>query len=876
MANLSPMMEQYMEIKNKHKGHVLFFRLGDFYEMFFDDAITVSKELELTLTGKDCGLSERAPMCGIPYHSCDSYIQRLVEKGYKVAICDQIEGDSGKKGIVKREVVRVVTPGTIIDGTMLDEAKNNYICSIYVNNKGFGISFADISTGEVYVSEFNIDNIDQTMINELVKFSPAEVLFNEDLVSFENTMKFLKDKLTCVAEVIDNSKYEYSHNIEVIIKHFGEITEDMGDIDSNKLMFTSLGVLIDYLNATQKEGSKRIVKISKYDNFQFLYLDINARRNLELTQNLRTKEKRGSLLSILDKTKTAMGKRLIRKFIEQPLMNIIEITQRQNAITELHGATTQRMNIISYLEDIYDLERLMTKVIYGTINPRELKSLAYTSKKLPFIKDEMIKFKSSLLKKIYSDIDTLSDIDLLIEQAINDEPPITLKDGGVIRSGFNEELDEYRSLFTDAKTFINQIEQSEKQKTGIKNLKVRYNKIFGYYIEVTKSYLDLVPQDYIRKQTLSNCERYITQKLKDLESKVLYASERMITLEQDIFQDIMKFIASRINVIQKTAGGVALLDTLASLAQVAVKNNYVCPNVSLDNKIEIIEGRHPVIENIIKDSLFVPNDTILDEYDNKVAIITGPNMAGKSTYMRQVAIITLMAQLGSFVPAKVANIGIVDKIFTRVGASDDLASGYSTFMVEMSEVADILNSATSKSLIILDEIGRGTSTFDGMSIARSVIEYIVKSKHLGTKTLLATHYHELTELEKVFSCIKNYNIAVKKKGDDIIFLRKIVRGGADDSYGIEVAKLAGVPKNVISRAKEILYELENNCDFQIKESEDNRIPNYNIDENLDLNSQVDFHSANNIEILKRIEEISVETLTPIEALNILYEIKKLL
>lgn len=873
MSNLSPMMRQYMEIKEKHKGHVLFFRLGDFYEMFFEDAVTVSKELELTLTGRDCGLSERAPMCGIPYHSCDSYIKRLLDKGYKVAICEQMENPNAKKGIVKREVVRVVTPGTIIDGSMLDEAKNNYICSVYVVKDSFGISFADISTGEVYITGFESENIDQLIINEFVKFSPSEVLFNNDFTFLKSTNKFIKNRLMCVAELIDDNKCDYDMNVNHITEHFKENIEDIREIFDNIPLTISLGFLINYLNVTQKQGSKRIIKVNRYENDQFLYLDLNARRNLELTENIRTKEKKGSLLYVLDKTKTAMGKRLIRKFIEQPLMNIVEINNRQDSVKELFNQSVKRMEIISFLDGIYDLERLMTKLVYRSINPRELKSLAYTAKNLPSIKDLIMPFNSSILKQIYDNIYTLEDIKSLVENAIVDEPPVSLKDGGVIKEGFNSDLDEYKSLFKDSKLYISNIEKEEREKTGIKNLKISYNKVFGYYIEVTKSYLNLVPENYIRKQTLANCERFITQELKDLESKILYATERMVTLEQEIFNDIIKFIANKINVIQKTAGAIALLDVISCLADVAVKNNYICPKLSLDSNISIVDGRHPVVEKMLDNSLFVPNDTLLDVDKNKVIIITGPNMAGKSTYMRQVAIITIMAQIGSFVPAKSAEIGIVDKIFTRVGASDDLSSGNSTFMVEMSEVADILSSATSNSLIILDEIGRGTSTFDGMSIAKSVIEYIVIAKHLGAKTLFATHYHELTELEKVFSSVKNYNIVVKKNGDDITFLRKIVRGGADESYGIEVAKLAGVPNDVVTRAKEILYDLENFSN--IKDISNNDSSEKKINNNIE-DSQSLYFNESDIKILNRIKKIDIDVLTPIEALNILYEIKKLL
>lgn len=869
MANLSPMMQQYLDIKSQHKDHVLFFRLGDFYEMFFDDAIEISKELELTLTGRDCGLPERAPMCGIPYHSSGNYIKKLIEKGYKVAICEQMENPADvSKGIVKREVVRVLTPGTVIESSLLNEESNNYISCIVCNKKEFAICFADISTGDVFLTQQKALNVSVEIINELSKFNPAEILFNEKMVSHKQVGQFIKDKLHCVCEMLDEKDIEEKNSTNIILNHFnGKTLDDLGLTDK-PLAIKSLGGLINYVNNTQKNGARRIVKVNLYKENQYMSIDLTAKKNLEITKTMRSGEKKGTLLWVLDKTKTAMGKRYMKKALEQPLINLIEITKRQSAIKELIDDAIVREELTNSLANVYDLERLMTRVIYGTVNPREVKALGYTISHIPAIKKLTSIFNCKYLNDIHSNIDVLDEVYALIENAISDEPPMTLKDGGIIKLGFNKELDEYRDICNNAKNYIAEIENREREKTGIKNLKISYNRVFGYYLEVTKSYLELVPETYIRKQTLTNCERYITQELKDLEAKVLTANDKIIALETEIFNEVRKFIASKIDVIQKTASAIARLDFILSLANVSNDNNYVCPTITLDGQIDIKDGRHPVVEQMLTDSLFVPNDTLIDTSNNKMMIITGPNMAGKSTYMRQVAVLTIMAQIGCFVPATSATISICDKIFTRVGASDDLSSGQSTFMVEMSEVAHILKNATPNSLIILDEIGRGTSTFDGMSIAKAVVAYIAKTKKLSCKTLFATHYHELTSLEEELEGVKNYNIAVKKRGDDITFLRKIVRGGADDSFGIEVAKLAGVPDLVVEDAKKILAELENSSGKVI-------IKEKIITENID-NGQISFGQEKNSLIIDKLKDLQIDTLTPIEALNALYELKKLI
>lgn len=863
MDKLSPMMQQYKQIKERHKDHLLFFRLGDFYELFFDDAILASKELELTLTGRDCGLEERAPMCGVPFHSVDTYIKRLVTKGYKVAICEQTENPAFAKGIVSREVIRVITPGTIAEGNMLEEGKNNYICSVYVEKKSFGISFADVSTGIAYTSEFRSSNLTADIINELQRFSPSEILFNEAFVDLKEVAHYLKTKMQCTGELLMEEEYSASQARELVQKQFGKTPQQAG-LENSPLALRSLGALLGYIVETQKDGAKRIVNLTVYNDEQYLSIDLTARRNLELTETMRSGEKKGSLLWVLDRTKTSMGKRLMRKTIEQPLIGPAKILKRQAAVGELISQPVVRGEIISLLSNVYDLERLMTKVIYGSVSPRELKALSFTAQHLPQLKEQLALLGAPLLAELNGKMADMTELHNLIENAVIDEPPINLKEGGVIKPGFNEELDELRGIRDNGKDYILKLEEREKERTGIKKLKISYNRVFGYYIEVTKSFLDQVPEHYIRKQTLANCERFITDELKQYEHKVLMANERIVGLEQEIFEELRRYVAEQLHYIQQTAGAVAAVDVLCSFAEVAVDNNYVCPEIATGGELVIKEGRHPVVETVL-DSPFVPNDTLLDVGANRMAIITGPNMAGKSTYMRQVALIVLMAQIGSFVPAKYARIALVDKIFTRVGASDDLSAGQSTFMVEMSEVAHILKHATKNSLVILDEIGRGTSTFDGMSIAKAVVEYMVQTRQLGCKTLFATHYHELTVLEKQLEGVVNYNIVVKKRGDDITFLRKIVRGGADDSYGIAVAKLAGIPDQVVGRANEILAELESGK------------PQIQPQDSMSSEStlQISFDDNSSEQALEKIRKTDPNTLSPIEALNVLYELKTL-
>lgn len=874
MDKLSPMMRQYQQIKQQHKDHLLFFRLGDFYEMFFEDALIASKELELTLTGRDCGLKERAPMCGVPFHSVDTYIKRLVEKGYKVAICEQMENPALAKGIVTREVIRVITPGTISESNMLEDGKNNYICSILVQGKNFGISFADVSTGTVFTSEFRSSNLMVDIINELQRFAPSEILFNQEFVNLTDVAKYLKNHMKCTGELMEDEKYQSAVVRQQVEEQFEKSLDDLG-LSQFPLATGCLGVLIGYLIETQKDGVKRLIDLQLYSEHQYMGVDLAARKNLELTETLRSGEKRGSLLWVLDHTKTSMGKRLMRKFVEQPLINPVQILKRQDAVEELCKDLIKRDRLMELLSNIYDLERLMTKVIYGSVSPRELKALSFTAQSLPEVKQELSTYQSSLLCDLNQRISNMEEIHNLIENAIIDEPPITMKEGGVIKPGFHQELDELREIRDNGKDYILQMEEKERERTGIKKLKINYNRVFGYYIEVTKSNLADVPEDYIRKQTLANCERFITQELKEYEQKVLVANERIIVIEQEIFEELRKFVAEQLVTVQQTAEAVATVDVLCSLAEVADQYHYTRPEIVTTGQIVIQDGRHPVVETVL-DVPFVPNDTLLDTSDNKLAVITGPNMAGKSTYMRQVALIVLMAQMGSFVPASYAKISIVDKIFTRVGASDDLSAGQSTFMVEMSEVAHILKHATKNSLVILDEIGRGTSTFDGMSIAKSVVEYIMKSKQLGCKTLFATHYHELTSMEHEIHGIVNYNIAVKKHGDDITFLRKIVRGGADDSYGIAVAKLAGIPAPVVKRANEILKELESGS---LATVQTNSLADQI--EQAPLQIALGAPPVETVEqpehpALELLRQIDPDELTPKKAMDYLYELKQLL
>lgn len=861
---LSPMMQQYFQIKQNYEDTILMFRLGDFYEMFFDDAKTASKELELVLTGRDCGEEERAPMCGVPFHSADGYIARLVSKGYKVAICEQMEDPAAAKGIVKRDVIRVITPGTVIESSMLDESKNNYLASVCASNGKVGMCFIDISTGEVNLTEFS-ENIEQRVINEMGRYLPTEIILNKEVVSFNSLSDFISKKLEASVELLIE-EFEFPNAENLCKEHFG--TNDLGTISLNQreTAVCALGAALSYLRSTQKRDLENIKNVNFYTDAKLMSLGISAIRNLELLETMRDRDRKGSLLWVLDKTKTAMGKRMLRSFIERPLYDCVEISKRLNAVDELYKNTELLESETELLVGVYDMERLMTRVVYNTANAKELLSLKTTLEKLPELKENLKNANCNLLKSIYEEIDVLSDVCSLIEVAIKEDAPFSVREGGMIKDGFNKELDELRDIVNGGKSVLAKLEADEQEKTGIKKLKIGYNKVFGYYFEVLNSYKELVPDTYIRKQTLSNCERYITEELKNLETRVLGAQERIVGLEYEIFNSIRKKIAGEYLRTQRTAHAVALLDVLCSFATVSLKNNYTRPDINDKGIVRISEGRHPVVEALQKKTMFVPNDTLLDCEDNRMAVITGPNMAGKSTYMRQIAIIVLMAQMGCFVPAKSADIGIVDSIFTRVGASDDLASGQSTFMVEMNEVSEILKYATKNSLIILDEIGRGTSTFDGMSIARSVVEHIADKKRIGAKTLFATHYHELSELEGTVSGIKNYNIAVKKRGDDITFLRRIVRGGADGSYGIEVAKLAGVPDNVIKRAKAILKTLEDNDLMKPKMITD--IP----EEKEEPQFQMSFESNSREYIMDRLRTVDINTLTPIEAMGLLYEL----
>lgn len=870
MADLSPMMKQYFEIKEKNKDSILFFRLGDFYEMFFEDAKIASRELNLTLTGKDCGLPERAPMCGIPFHSYEGYLAKLVAKGYKVAICEQTEDPAKAKGLVKREIIRIVTPGTVLESSMLDEGKNNYIASLYGEEGKTGMCFCDISTGELLVTVVS----DSTATGELVKnqlttFYPKEILIGGDVVNIKKLGTFISEKLSASVEMFEDEKYNDQSCSEKLEAQFPE--EEFKKISQEPLLIKALGGLLEYLSITQMVGLERINKIKIFKDSQFLRLDYNTCRNLELTQTMRCGDKKGSLLWVLDKTKTPMGKRLIRSWIEKPLMNICEIINRQSAVEELTKDTEKRMELAHLLSGVSDMERLLTKIVYGSANGRDLRSLAGTLELIPGIKDHLENVRSGKLQEISSSIDTLEDIYTLIDSSIDDDPPFSVREGNIIREGFNKELDVLRGDMKNSSQLLADIETREKERTGIPKLKVGYNKVFGYYIEILNSSKDLVPDNYIRKQTLTNCERYITDDLKLLESRILGAKDRSVALEYELLDGIRKQVAENLDRIQKTATNVAVLDVLVSLANVAVDNRYVRPEISMDGAIKLKDSRHPVVEAILKDEPFVPNDVNLDSENCRVAIITGPNMAGKSTYMRQTALIVIMAQMGSFVPASYAHVGIVDSVFTRVGASDDLAAGQSTFMVEMSEVANIVMNATPKSLLILDEIGRGTSTFDGMSIARAVLEYVADKRKLGSKALFATHYHELTVLEDLLDGVKNYNIAVKRRGDDITFLRRIVPGGADDSYGVAVAKLAGVPDWIIKRANKILSELESG-----------RNPGVSAKKSSSKQQESEFTSPFLLtesvpsKVEEKLKEIDVNTLTPIEALNLVYELKKLM
>ena len=876
MAELSPMMQKYLETKEEYKDCVLFYRLGDFYEMFFDDAINVSRELELTLTGRDCGLEERAPMCGVPFHAADTYINRLVQKGYKVAICEQVEDPKTAKGLVKREVIKVVTPGTNFNPGALSEDRNNYLMSIAYLGNGIGLATCDITTGEFLLTEMTTG---RELIDEINKFSPSEIICNEAFSISGIEIEDITDRLNIAVSEMEPWYFDDKTAAKIIMEHFNvKQIEGLGLKDYPSGLVAA-GALLNYLYNTQKNSLPHLTGITPYVTGKYMIIDSSTRRNLELVETMREKQKKGSLLWVLDKTKTAMGARLLRKMIEQPLIIKDEIIKRQQAIKEFIDNFIDREEIREYLNPVYDLERLIGRISTKTAGPRELVSFKTSLSMLPHIKNTLRNMESPLLRELYEELDTLEDLCELIEISIVDEPPITIKEGGIIKDGYNEEVDRLKNAKTEGKNWLANLETNEREKTGIKNLKIKYNKVFGYYLEVTNSFKNLVPENYIRKQTLSNAERYTTPELKELEDVILGAQDKLFSLEYDLFADIRDRIAENVLRIQTTAKAIAGIDVFAGLAVVASQNNYVCPKINEKGIINIQGGRHPVVEKMITNNMFVENDVFLDNNKNRISIITGPNMAGKSTYMRQAALIVLMAQIGSYIPAKSADIGMVDRIFTRVGASDDLASGQSTFMVEMTEVANILRNATSNSLLILDEIGRGTSTFDGLSIAWAVVEHISNPKLLGAKTLFATHYHELTELEGTIDSVNNYCIAVKEQGDDIVFLRKIVKGGADKSYGIQVAKLAGVPDSVISRAKEIVTELSNN-DISLKAREIAKYgvsaESFVIPEKVGKDEYVQmslFDAVNNDDIIDEIKDMDISRMTPIDALNTLYKIQ---
>lgn len=872
---LTPMMQKYLETKEQYKDCIIFYRLGDFYEMFFDDALVASKELEITLTGKACGLEERAPMCGVPHHAVDMYLNKLVKNGHKVAIVEQVEDPALAKGLVKREVVRIVTPGTNLDTTSLDETKNNYLMCIVCLGDTFGISIVDITTGDYYVTEVTTL---RSMIDEINKFMPSEIICNDAFMMSGADIDDLKNRLGITIFNLESWYFDDDACKDALKSHFKVYDLSGLGLNDYPCGIVAAGALMKYLIETQKNSLSHLTQILPYSTNKFMILDTSTRRNLELCETLREKQKRGSLLWVLDKTKTAMGARMLRTFIEQPLIEKEDIVKRQNAITELNKHLIERDEIREYLSPIYDLERLISKIAYRSANPRDLIAFKNSLAMLPHIKSLLADFNSDIFKELFEQLDTLEDLTKLIEDSIIEEPPINIKEGGIINAGYNEEVDRLRSAKTEGKTWLAELEAEEKEKTGIKNLRVKYNKVFGYYLEVTNSYKDLVPEYYIRKQTLANAERYTTPKLKELEDVILGAEDKLFSLEYNIFTDIREQISEQVLRIQASAKAVAQIDVFASLAFVAEKNNYVKPKINEKGIIDIKDGRHPVVEKMMPDNMFITNDTYLDNGDNRVSIITGPNMAGKSTYMRQTALITLMAQIGSYVPAASANIGICDKIFTRVGASDDLASGQSTFMVEMTEVANILRNATPKSLLILDEIGRGTSTFDGLSIAWAVVEHICDTKLLGAKTLFATHYHELTELEGTLKGVNNYCISVKEQGDDIVFLRKIVTGGADKSYGIQVAKLAGVPDSVINRAKELVIELSDaDITARAKDIANNLQPATKIlpdvENNVDIQQMSLFDTVREDDIIKELTDMDLGRMTPIDALNELYKLQ---
>lgn len=864
LKSVTPMMKQYLDVKADYEGYILFYRLGDFYECFFEDALTASRALELTLTGRDCGDGKRAAMCGVPFHKSDLYVGKLVEQGFKVAICEQIGDPKSAVGLVKREVTRVVTPGTVTDAGMLNEGQNNYLCAICFGVTGIGLALADISTGEFSSTYFDGQDKLAKLHNELGSYQPSEAIVNVRLKDCESTVTFLRERCNAIVSDEQISLFAYERAKNTAKEGF------KGEADKLNLpeMIMSAGALLAYIKETQKSDVTFGTDINAYTNGQFLEMDLNTRRNLELTESMRAKEKKGSLLWVLDKTKTAMGARLLRSWVLKPLLNPVQILNRQAIVADIVQEHSLRDDLAELLSHTLDLERLTAKVVYGTANAKDMRAIYTSIEKLPQLKQLIVHSGREKLSELGSKLDTLDDLAGLLGDAIAEDPPFTVREGGMIREGFNADVDYYRSIKNNGTGVMAEIEEREKNATGIKTLKVAYNKVFGYYLEVSKSFVDQVPLHYVRKQTLTNCERYITEELKEMEDTIFSAEERLVTLEYDLFMEIRGIISKNNDRIRACAAIIAELDVYRSFAEVAVKNAYTRPEVDLSSELVIKDGRHPVVEKFVSDSYFVPNDTTLDTSANRMMIITGPNMAGKSTYMRQVAIITLMAQIGSFVPAREARIGIVDKLFTRVGASDDLASGQSTFMLEMNEVAAILKNATKRSLIIYDEVGRGTSTFDGMAIARAVVEY-TSSKKIGAKTLFATHYHELTDMEGEYDGIVNYNIAAKKRGDSIIFLRKIVRGGTDDSYGIEVAKLAGVPAEVVKRARDILKDIESGSVPSVRDSHS---PSDN--ESYDLFSGI--MASKDTEVADKLRSIDINTITPIEAMNVLFELKKIL
>ena len=866
MSEYSPMMQHYLSMKEQYKDCILFYRLGDFYEMFFDDAITVSRELELTLTGKECGQEERAPMCGVPFHAAEIYISRLISKGYKVAICEQLEDPKFAKGMVKRDVIRVVTPGTVMEANLLDDKKNNYIMCIYKNGIYFGLTVCDITTGDFRTTEIKENNNFSMLLDEISKYSPAELVVNQLMFDSKEEIDKIKERFEIyITKLEENLFTEDYEKLSEKYKIVDDDDNEVANLDSYILAVAATNALLAYLLETQKNNLDHINKLVIYNTTKYMALDINARRNLEITEKLRDKSKKGTLLWVLDKSCTSMGGRLIRRWLNNPLLNVKQINKRLDAVQELKDNIILRGDIAESLKKVYDIERLASKISYGSANGRDLISLKNSAKQLPEIKKILSNANSELLKELHKNLDTLKDVYDIINKTIVEEPPISVKEGGLIKKGYNSEIDQLKKATTEGKNWIIQLEVREREQTGIKGLKVGFNKVFGYYIEVTKSNMSLVPDRYIRKQTLTNGERYITEELKNLENQILGAEEKVVNLEYNVFVEVRDKIEAQVERLQKSAQIIATLDALCSFAIVAEDQNYVKPTVDNEGIIDIKEGRHPVIEKILPSGGFVQNDTYLDKDQNRLAIITGPNMAGKSTYMRQVALITLMAQCGSFVPAETAKIGIVDKIFTRVGASDDLSMGQSTFMVEMMEVAQILKEATANSLVILDEIGRGTSTYDGLSIAWAVAEYISNKEKCGAKTLFATHYHELTDLENKLDGVKNYSIAVKEKGEDIIFLRKIVKGGTDESYGVHVAKLAGVPQVVTKRANEILKSIERKNVLNNK-----KIEKENKQEAAGQLTMFNFKLA---EIAHELDKVDVNELTPIEALNTLVKLK---